>query len=276
MKKFLALALSLTLCLALLAGCGKKDNPPAEEGGKTVIKVAATPAPHAEILEIAKEVLAEQNITLEIIPFSDYIQPNMATESGDVMANYFQHIDYLNAFNPDNKTNLVNVAEIHYEPYGLYAGKTATVAELADGATIAVPNDPSNEARALLLLEAQGLIKIKEGVGLKASPLDIVENPKNLKIQEIEAAQLTMTLSSVDMAVINGNYAIEAGLSAGKDALAIEDAESEAAALYANILVVKAGNEEKPEVKALVEALKSEKVRTYIETKYDGAVIPLF
>lgn len=280
MKKFLALTLSLVFCVALLAGCASKTPPapPEGEGGDaaTVIKVAATPAPHAEILEIAKGILAEEGITLEIVEFTDYIQPNLATESGDVDANYFQHIEYLNTFNPTNNTNLVSAAEIHYEPYGLYPGKTAAIADLPEGAQIAVPNDPSNEARALLLLEAQGIIKLEEGIGLAATALDIVENPKNVQIVEMEAASLPGALSSVDMAVINGNYAIGANLSVANDSVAIEDASSDAAALYANVLVVKDGNENNEAIQALVRALKSDAVRDFINSTYDGAVVPLF
>ncbi|MBP1758431.1 MAG: Methionine transporter substrate-binding protein [Firmicutes bacterium] len=276
MKKFLALTLSLVFCIALLAGCGTKTPPAEPETATTVIKVAATPAPHAEILEVAKSILAEEGIDLQIVEFTDYIQPNLATESGDVDANYFQHIDYLNSFNPSNNTHLVNAAEIHYEPYGLYPGKTATIEELADGAQIAVPNDPSNEARALLLLEAQGIIKLAEGVGLAATALDIVENPKNVEIVEMEAASLPGALSSVDMAVINGNYAIGAGLSVANDSVAVEDADSAAAAQYANIIVVKEGNENNEAVQALIKALKSDTVRDFINNTYDGAVVPLF
>jgi D-methionine transport system substrate-binding protein len=280
MKKFLALTLSLVFCVALLAGCTSK-TPPVEpegedDGTATVIKVAATPAPHAEILEVAKGILAEEGITLEIVEFTDYIQPNMATESGDVDANYFQHIAYLNSFNPDNNTHLVNAAEIHYEPYGLYPGKTATIADLPDGAQIAVPNDPSNEVRALRLLEAQGLITLREGVDLEATKLDIVENPKNLEIVEMEAASLPGALSSVDMAVINGNYAIGAGLSVTDDTVAIEDPASENVTQYANILAVKEGNENSEAIQALIRALKSDTVRDFINSTYGGAVVPLF
>ncbi len=276
MKKFLALTLSLVFCVALLSGCTSKTPPAEPTGDATTIKVAATPAPHAEILEVAKGILAEEGYNLEIVEFTDYIQPNMATESGDVDANYFQHVAYLDEFNPANDTHLVNAAEIHYEPYGLYPGKTAAIADLADGAQIAVPNDPSNEARALLLLEAQGIIKLEEGVGLAATALDIVENPKNVEIVEMEAASLPGALSSVDMAVINGNYAIGAGLSVSKDSVAVEDANSDAAALYANILVVKEGNENSEAIQALIQALKSDTVRDYINNTYDGAVVPLF
>lgn len=289
MKKLLTLVLGLTLCLAFLAGCGNAETPenPDPEDGEEVndgevptdgltVTVAATPAPHAEILEVAKEILAEQNINLEIVEYTDYIQPNMVTDSGQVDANFFQHVEYLNNFNTENGLNLVNAAVIHYEPFGLFAGKTKSIDELAEGAMIAVPNDSTNEARALLLLEAEGIIKLAEGVGFDATVLDIVENPLNLEITEMEAAQLPRSLDSVDMAVINGNYAIQAGLDATKDAIALESTESDAAETYANILAVKAGNEENEGIKALIEALQSEKVRDFINTKYNGAVVPLF
>ncbi|MBS4868654.1 MAG: metal ABC transporter substrate-binding protein, partial [Eubacterium sp.] len=201
--------------------------------------------------------------------------PNTATESGEVDANYFQHTPYLDDFNKENGTHLVPVASIHYEPFGIYAGKTNSLDALADGAKVSVPNDTTNEARALLLLEAQGLIKLKDGAGLSATKLDIVENPKNLDIEEIEAAQLPRTLSDVDIAVINGNYAIDAGLSVS-DALAVEAQDSEAAKTYANILVVKDGNQENDDIKALVSALESDKVKEFIQQKYNGAVVPMF
>ncbi len=278
MKKILALCLSLTLCVALLAACKQEPvpNPTPNEGDAITVKVAASPTPHAEILEIAKDILAEQNITLEIIPFTDYVVPNQATESGEVDANYFQHIAYLDQFNESEGTHLVNVAEIHYEPYGLYAGTTAALADLPDGAKIAVPNDPSNEGRALRLLEVQGLIKLNPDAGLKATKLDIAENPKNLDIVEMEAAQLPNVLDSVDMAVINGNYAIGAGLKV-TEAVAVESVEdSEQAALYANVLVVKEGNEQNEGILALIAALQSDEVREYINATYGGAVVPVF
>lgn len=278
MKKLLTILGTTLLSAALLAGCGSTTATESEadvtEAGGT-ITVAATPAPHAEILEVAKEVLAEQGIDLEITEFNDYVLPNTATESGEVDANYFQHTPYLDDFNAENGTHLVPVAAIHYEPFGIYAGKTASIDELADGATISVPNDTTNEARALLLLEAQGLITLKEGAGLTATKLDIVENPKNLDIQEIEAAQLPRTLTDVDLAVINGNYAIEAGLKVS-DALAVEAQDSEAAKTYANVLVVKEGNEENPNVQALVAALESDQVKEFIEENYEGSVVPMF
>lgn len=278
MKKLLTILGTTLLSAALLSGCGSTastdgDASATDAGG--TITVAATPAPHAEILNVAKEVLAEQGINLEIKEFNDYVLPNNATESGEVDANYFQHTPYLDDFNAENGTHLVPVASIHYEPFGIYAGNTASIDELADGATISVPNDTTNEARALLLLEAQGLITLKEGAGLTATKLDIVENPKNLDIQEIEAAQLPRTLTDVDLAVINGNYAIEAGLKVS-DALAVEAQDSEAAKTYANVLVVKEGNEENPNIKALVAALESDQVKEFIEENYDGAVVPMF
>ena len=202
----------------------------------TTLKVAASPTPHAEILNVAKEVLAEQGIDLEVVEFSDYVQPNLVTESGEVDANYFQHTPYLDSFNEENGTHLVSVGAVHYEPFGIYPGKSDDLANIADGATIAVPNDTTNEARALQLLAAQGLITVRDGAGLTATVNDITDNPHNLQIKEIEAAQLPRTVQDVDFAVINGNYAMEAGFSVGTDALAIEDASSEAAQTYANVL----------------------------------------
>ena len=242
----------------------------------TTITVAASPVPHAEILKVAGEILAQADITLKVVEFTDYIQPNKATENGEVDANYFQHGPYLENFNEENGTHLVSVASIHYEPLGLYPGKTKSLDELADGAQIGVPNDTTNEARALQLLAAQGLITLKEGAGLTATKNDIAENPKNLEIVEMEAAQLPRQLASLDMAVINGNYATEAGFSSAADALAAEDADSEAAQTYANVLVVKEGNEETPATKALIAALKSQKVKDYITETYGGAVVAIF
>lgn len=242
----------------------------------TTIKVAASPVPHAEILKVAADILAKADITLDVIEYSDYVQPNTVTESGEVDANYFQHGPYLEDFNEKNGTHLVSVAAIHYEPFGLYPGKTKSLDELADGAKIAVPNDTTNEARALQLLAAQGIITLKDGVGLEATKNDVVDNPHNVDLVEMEAAQLPRTLSDVDFAVINGNYAAEAGFSVGKDALAVEDASSEAAQTYANLLVVKEGNEDEPAIKALVAALTSQAVKDYINDTYDGAVVPIF
>ena len=242
----------------------------------TTLKVAASPTPHAEILNVAKEVLAEQGIDLEVVEFSDYVQPNLVTESGEVDANYFQHTPYLDSFNEENGTHLVSVGAVHYEPFGIYPGKSDDLANIADGATIAVPNDTTNEARALQLLAAQGLITVRDGAGLTATVNDITDNPHNLQIKEIEAAQLPRTVQDVDFAVINGNYEMEAGFSVGKDALATEDASSEAAQTYANVLVVKEGRENDPAIQALYAALTSDKVKDYINSTYDGAVVPIF
>jgi D-methionine transport system substrate-binding protein len=267
MKKTSLILIALILVLTLITGCGNNTNTADEQGTPTTtLVVGASVTPHAEILNVAKEILAEEGIELKVVEFADYVQPNINVESGDLDANYFQ----------DNNTHLVSVAAIHYEPFGIYAGKTASIDQLADGAIISVPNDGTNEARALYLLEAQGLIKLKEGVGFSATVLDIAENPKNLVIKELEAAQLTLSLPDVDLAVINGNYAIQAGLNATSDALAIEDKDSEAAQTYANIICVKEGNENDPAIQALCNALKSDKVKEFIENTYEGAVVPMF
>ncbi|MGI5929342.1 MetQ/NlpA family ABC transporter substrate-binding protein [Pseudoflavonifractor sp.] len=289
MKKLTSLLLTGALALGLLAGCSSstggdtgtpQSSSPAQPSASsslegTTITVAASPTPHAEILAVAKEVLAEQGITLEIKEFTDYIQPNLATEEGEVDANYFQHITYLNNFNEENGTHLVSAAEIHYEPFGIYAGTTASLADLPDGAKIGVPSDPSNEGRALLLLQQEGLITLKEGVGLTATKLDIAENPKNLQIEELEAAQLPRSLDSLDLAVINGNYALQAGLNAS-EALAIESTDGEATQAYVNVLAVKEGRENDPAIQALVEALKSDEVKAFMEETWPNAVVPMF
>ncbi len=280
LKKFTAVALASALSLGLLSACGSNANetPSAGSDNNTeavTIKIGATPAPHAEILEVVKPILAEQNINLEITVFNDYVTPNTAVEDGSLDANYFQHITYMNGFNESDGTHLVSVGNVHYEPLGLYAGKASTVADLTDGAQIAVPNDTTNEARALLLLQQEGLITLKEGAGINATKADIVENPKNLDIVELEANQLPVRLQDVDMAVINGNYAIDAGLNVA-DALAIEDSEGEAGTAYANVLVVKEGHENDDAIQALYTALCSDEVRTYMEETYGGAVVPLF
>ena len=239
------------------------------------LTVGASPAPHAEILEAAREELAKKGYDLKIVEYTDYVQPNMALDAGDLDANYFQHLPYLEQFNEERGTKLVSAGKIHYEPFGIYAGKTASLDELADGAKVAVPNDATNEARALLLLEAQGLLKLKDGAGLKATKTDIVENPKNLDILEVEAAQVPRSLPDVDIAVINGNYAIEAGLKVS-DALAVEASDSEAATTYGNVVAVREGEESSDATKALVEALTSPEVKQFMEETYEGAVVPLF
>lgn len=253
------------------AGQEKKENPEKLEE----LTVGASPAPHAEILEAAREVLASKGYDLKIVEYTDYVLPNNALDSGDLDANYFQHFPYLEQFNAERGTKLVSAGAVHYEPFGIYAGKTASLEELADGAKVAVPNDATNEARALLLLEAQGLIKLKEGVGLKATKMDIVENPKNLELFEVEAAQIPRSLPDVDIAVINGNYAIEAGMKV-TDALAVESSDSEAAVTYGNVVAVQEGKENEEGTKALMEALTSDTVKEFMETTYEGAVVPLF
>ena len=267
MKKLISATLAATLALSL-AACGSSASTSEAAPAESTASSAAESA--------AKEVLAEQGIDLQVVEFSDYVQPNLVTESGEVDANYFQHTPYLDSFNEENGTHLVSVGAVHYEPFGIYPGKSDDLAAIADGATIAVPNDTTNEARALQLLAAQGLITVRDGAGLTATINDITENPHNLKIQEIEAAQLPRTVQDVDFAVINGNYAMEAGFSVGKDALATEDASSEAAQTYANVLVVKEGNENDPAIQALYAALTSDKVKDYINSTYDGAVVPIF
>ena len=290
MKKLVSLLLSGALAVGLLAGCGggtgtsqtpagNSESPAAStETGSlegTTLKVGATPAPHAEILEVVKELLAEEGITLDIAQYNDYVQPNNAVEDGSLDANYFQHITYMNDFNDQNGTHLVSAAEVHYEPMSLYAGKVSSLDELADGALIGVPNDATNEARALLVLQQEGLITLRDGAGITATINDIVDNPKNLQFSEMEAAQLPLRLADLDMAVINGNYAIDAGLSMD-DALATESADGEAAQAYVNVLAVKEGRETDPAIQALAAALCSDEVKTYIEENYNGAVVAVF
>ena len=280
MKKYLSLVLALALCLVLTACGGSSDSAASDDTAAedaateetTVLNVAASATPHAEILEQCVAILAEQGIELKINVYGDYVVPNTAVEEGSEDANYFQHIPYLDNFNAENGTHLVSVAGVHVEPMGIYAGKTASLEELADGASVALPNDVTNEARALLLLEAQGLIKLNEDAGLEATPNDIAENPKNLSFVELEAAMVPNTLTEVDIAVINVNYALEAGFNPVEDALAIENADSP----YVNILVVKEGNEGNEAVAALIEALHSETVRDFINEEYAGAVVPAF
>ncbi len=295
MKKTLSLLFVALLAISLLAGCAQPasnteptvaptlaatDAPatdaPATEAPLTVIKVGASITPHAEILAVVKDDLAAQGYDLQVVEFTDYVQPNLALESGELDANYFQHQPYLDDFNLNNNTHIVSVAAIHYEPFGIYPGKTEALADIPEGGQIAVPNDGTNEARALLLLEAQGLIKLKEGVGLGATVLDIAENPKKLEIIEVEAAQLARSLQDVDFAVINGNYAIQAGLKVGTDAVATEDKDSVAADTYANVLCVKEGHESDSGILTLIAALQSDKVKSFIESTYEGAVVPKF
>ena len=268
-KTILAVLLIFALVLLLLAGCGKKKK-------ENAVIVGASPVPHAEILEFVKDKMAAEGYALEIKEFTDYIQPNLATESGELDANFFQHVPYMESFNSENGTHLVSVFPVHFEPLCLYKARVKSIEELPDGAIIAIPNDVTNAARAFKLLEAKGLITIKEGAGLKATRLDIVDNPKNLDIKELEAAQLTHTLPDVDMAVINGNFALQAGLSMENDAVAAEAKDSESAIMYANPIVVKAGNENDPGILALIKVLNTSEVRDFINNKYGGGVVPVF
>lgn len=267
MKKAFAIVLCLALVLSL-AACAKKDD-------KT-ITVAASPTPHAEILKVAAQVLEKEGWKLEITEYNDYVVPNNVVENGEIDANYFQHQPYLDTFNTENKTHLVSVAMVHYEPFGVYAGTKNAIADLADGDKIAIPNDGSNRARALLLLEAQGVIKLADGVGMEATVLDITEKSVDVEIVEMEAAQIAGVRDSVALAVINGNYALLAGLNAGTDAIATEDAASVSAQTYANVLVVKEGNEKSAKTEALKKAVLSDEVRSYINETYSGAVVPIF
>lgn len=251
------------------------DETKAASGDLKKIKIGASPSPHAEILEEANKVLKDKGYELDIVVYNDYVQPNIAVDTGELDANFFQHYPYLESFNEERGTKVVSAGVTHYEPFGIYAGKVSSLDDLKDGAKIAVPNDVTNEARALQLLAAQGLIKIKDGAGLTATKNDIVENPKNIELLEVEAAQVPRSLQDVDVAVVNGNYAIEAGLKV-KDALAVEDASSEAANTYANIIAVKEGNEKNEEILALLDAIQSPEVKKFIEDKYEGAVVPLF
>lgn len=303
-KKVLAALLTGVLTAGILTGCGgnaedaaaeatqETAETPAEEENaeeaapaeseetgeaaeeKGTITIAASPTPHAEILEAAKPILAEQGWNLEITVFDDYILPNQVVDSGELDANYFQHIPYLNEFNEQQGTHLVNAGGIHYEPFGIYPGTKKTLEEVADGDVIAVPNDTTNEARALLLLQDNGLITLKEGAGLTATVQDIEENPHKLEIQELEAAQVPRVVGEVAYVVLNGNYALQAGFSVAKDSIAYESADSEAAKTYVNVIAVKEGNENNEGIKALVDVLKSDEIKQYINDNYDGAVIP--
>lgn len=269
MKKLLAVVLTGAFVVSALAGCGKSTS-----ADDKVIKVAASATPHAEILEQAKPLLEAKGYDLQVTVFDDYVQQNEVVESGDFDANYFQHIPYLESFNEEKGTHLVNAGGIHYEPFGIYPGTKASLDELADGDSIAVPNDTTNEARALLLLQDNGIITLKEGAGLTATKNDIVENPYNVDIVELEAAQVPRVKDEVAFMVLNGNYALEAGFSVAKDAIAYEKADSEAAKTYVNVIAVKEGNENSDKIKALVEVLTSQEIKDYINNTYDGAVIP--
>ena len=275
-KKVLSAVLAVSLLATLFTGCGAKGKDSAKSdksSDDTTIKVGACVTPHAEILEAIKDDLKEQGYDLEVVTYNDYVLPNTALESGELDANYFQHKPYLEDFNKENGTHIVGVAAVHFEPMAIYAGKTASLDEVKDGAIVAIPNDTTNEARALLLLEAQGLIKLKEGAGIQATVADIEENPHNLTIQELEAAQVAKSIQDVDFAVINGNYALGAGLT---ESIAVEASDSLAAETYANYVCVREGEEKSPKTEALVKAILYDKVRDYINDNYKGAVVPVF
>jgi D-methionine transport system substrate-binding protein len=293
-KKLLTGILAGVLAFGTLAGCGSSSTgeetsteaasteaasteavtEAAEVESKGTITVAASATPHAEILEEAAKILADEGWDLEVTVFDDYVQPNNVVESGEFDANYFQHIPYLESFNEEQGTHLVNAGGIHYEPFGIYPGTKSDLSEIADGDVIAVPNDTTNEARALLLLQDNGIITLKEGAGLTATVNDIAENPYNVKIQELEAAQVARVIPEVAYVVLNGNYALEAGYSVAKDAIAYEKSDSEAAKTYVNVIAVKEGNENNEGIQALVEVLKSDAIKEFINETYDGAVVP--
>ena len=273
-KKILALALAGVLVVGALTGCGSSKSESSEK--KTddkKITVAASATPHAEILEEAKTLLKDKGYELEVKIFDDYVQPNNVVESGEFDANYFQHVPYLEQFNEEKGTHLVVAGKIHYEPFGIYPGTKKDLTDIAKGDKIAVPNDTTNEARALLLLQDNGIIKLKDGAGIKATVNDIEENPNNIEIVELEAAQVPRVVNEVAYVVLNGNYALEANYTVKKDALAYEKSDSEAAKTYVNVIAVKEGNENSEKIKALVDVLKSDSIKKFINEKYDGAVI---
>lgn len=275
-KKIVSVVLAGVLTAGVLSGCGKSGGSKAEakDTEDKVIKVAASATPHAEILKEAEELLKDKGYDLEVTVFDDYVQPNEVVESGEFDANYFQHAPYLESFNEEKGTHLAGAGEIHYEPFGIYPGTKKNLKDIKDGDNVAVPNDTTNEARALLLLQDNGIITLKEGAGLNATVNDITENPYNVKIVELEAAQIARVVDETAYVVLNGNYALEAGYSVAKDALAYETSDSEAARTYVNIIAVKEGSEDEAGIKALVDVLKSDDIKNYIEEKYDGAVIP--
>ena len=279
-KKILALALAGVLVVGALTGCGSSKSESSEK--KTddkKITVAASATPHAEILEEAKTLLKDKGYELEVKVFDDYVQPNNVVESGEFDANYFQHVPYLEQVNEEKGTHLVVAGKIHYEPFGIYPGTKKDLKDIAKGDKIAVPNDTTNEARALLLLQDNGIIKLKDGAGIKATVNDIEENPNNIEIVELEAAQVPRVVNEVAYVVLNGNYALEANYTVKKDALAYEKSDSEAAKTYVNVIAVKEGivdyslHENSEKIKALVDVLKSDSIKKFINEKYDGAVI---
>ena len=273
MKKFFAILLAGVLTVGL-AACGGSDDTAADDSNneEITLRIGAVPTPHAEILEAAKDELAEKGVKLDIVEFTDYVQPNLATESGDLDVNYFQHLPYLEQFNQEQGTHLVPIAKVHYEPMSIFGGTVTDLNNIPDGTKVGIPNDATNGGRALLLLEANGLIKLDSDAGITATKLDVVENPHNLEFVEMEAAQLPLSLSDLGLAVINANYAIQNELTG---ALAVEDAQSEAAQTYANLIVVKEGNENLPGLAELVEVLHGQTITDFINNTYGGAVAPI-
>ena len=277
MKKWLALAATAVLGASLLiSGCGSSTNDASSSsagGSKAeVLKVAANPVPHAEILNQIKPLLAKEGVDLQIIEFTDYIQPNMALSSHEVDANFFANVPYQNNFNKDHGTNFVSFAPVHIEPLAIYSQKIKDLKDLPNGAKVAIPSDPTNSARALLLLQSAGLVTLKDPTGLTNTPFDITSNPKNIQITELEAAQIPRSIQDLDAAVINANYALPAGLNPTKDGLFVEKADSP----YANLLSVNPGDENKPAIQKLAKALQSPEVKKFIEEHYKGAIIPAF
>ena len=273
MKKFFAILLAGVLTVGL-AACGGSDDTAADDSNneEITLRIGAVPTPHAEILEAAKDELAEKGVKLDIVEFTDYVQPNLATESGDLDVNYFQHLPYLEQFNQEQGTHLVPIAKVHYEPMSIFGGTVTDLNNIPDGTKVGIPNDATNGGRALLLLEANGLIKLDPDAGITATKLDVVETPHNLEFVEMEAAQLPLSLSDLGLAVINANYAIQNELTG---ALAVEDAQSEAAQTYANLIVVKEGNENLPGLAELVEVLHGQTITDFINNTYGGAVAPI-
>ena len=268
------LALALTACGGN-SGAATTAAASSSAASDNVITVGASPSPHAEILEAIKPELEAQGYELKVVEYSDYVQPNVALSEGDLDANYFQHLPYLENYNTENGTDLASAGAIHFEPMGLYAGKSSDITNVPDGAKIAVPSDATNEARALLLLQDRGVIKLTDGVGLEATANDIVENPHNVELVEVEAAAVPRSLQDVDFGVINGNYALSAGLDTSAT-LASEGADSEAAQTYANIVAIRNGDEDSEKTQALLKALTSDTARKFIEDTYKGSVIPVF
>lgn len=277
MKKLITIILSFGLIAILFTGCASKTNTTTQSNdGNTkkevTLRVGATPVPHADLLNFVKPILKKQGINLDIVEMTDYVKPNLSLNDKELDANFFQHQPYLDEFNKERGTKLVSVAKVHVEPMGLYSKKIKKIDELKNGATIAVPNDATNEGRALLLLQKYNIIKLSSSAKLTATPKDIVSNPKHIKIQELEAAQLPRVLQDVDGAIINGNYALDAKLNPLKDAIIIEGKDSP----YANVLVTREDNKDDPAIKELAKALNSPELKKYIQNKYKGAIIPAF